>query len=80
MQSGDVSFHIHKVRSLNLHQGLEWRVSDDHTSKAAGVIVKHKPFKRVVTLETHGGTVLAELSHKRFVTASQFTYDSTNFR
>ena len=55
-------------------------MSDDHASKAAGVIVKHKPFKRVVTLETHGGTVLAELSHKRFVTASQFTYDSTNFR
>ena len=79
MQNGDVSFHIHKVRSLNPHQGLAWRVSDDHTSKAAAVIVKHKPFKRVVPFETHGGTMWAELSHKQFVTASQFTYDSTTF-
>ena len=62
---------------MNLLQGIEWHVSNGHDKGVAVIIVKHRPLKRVVTFEKFDGTLLAELSHERITTESEFTYSTT---
>lgn len=79
-EHGDVSFHVHRAKSLNPMQGEEWHISDAQNPTAAAVIVKQKPFKRVVTFETYDGTMMAEMSHERFSTDSEITYANEQYR
>ena len=80
VQHGDVSFHVHKAKSLNPLQGEEWHISDAQNPSTAAVIVKQKPFRRVVTFETYDGSMMAEMSHERFSTDSEITYANEQYR
>ncbi len=80
LQNGDISYHLHKVRTFSPFAASEWQLSDGSKTSPGTIIIRKPPFAGHVTFERRDGTLIADMGPRLLMTGSEFCWGGKVYR
>ena len=80
LQNGDISYHLHKVRTFSPFAASEWHLSDGSKTSPGTIIIRKSPFAGHVTFERKDGTLVADMGPRLLMTGSEFCWGGKVYR
>jgi len=80
VQNGDISYHLHKVRTFSPFAASEWQLSDGSKTSPGTIIIRKSPFAGHVTFERRDGTLIADMGPRLLMTGSEFCWGGKVYR
>lgn len=80
LQNGDISYHLHKVRTFSPFAASEWQLSDGSKTSPGTIIIRKSPFAGHVTFERKDGTLIADMGPRLLMTGSEFCWGGKVYR
>ncbi|DBA84699.1 TPA: hypothetical protein ACH3X1_005951 [Trebouxia sp. C0004] len=79
-ENGDITYHLHKVRTFSPFAASEWQLSDGSKTSPGTIIIRKSPFAGHVTFESRDGTLIADMGPRLLMTGSEFCWGSKVYR
>ncbi|KAL0047349.1 hypothetical protein WJX82_001169 [Trebouxia sp. C0006] len=79
-ENGDISYHLHKVRTFSPFAASEWQLSDGSKRSPGTIIIRKSPFAGHVTFERKDGTLIADMGPRLLMTGSEFCWGGKVYR
>ena len=80
LQNGDISYHLHKVRTFSPFAASEWQLSDGSKTSPGTIIIRKSPFAGHVTFERKDGTLIADMGTRLLMIGSEFCWGGKVYR
>ena len=80
MQKGEVSYHLHKVKTFSPFAAAEWHLSDSVDTSPGTLIIKKAPFASHVSIERRDGSLIADMGPRLLMTGSEICWGGRVYR
>ena len=80
LQNGDISYHLHKVKTFSPFSPAEWHLSDSVDTSPGTIIIRKSPFASHVSFERRDGTLIADMGSRLLMTGSEFCWGGRVYR
>lgn len=80
LQNGDITYHLHKVKTFSPFSASEWQLSDGSKTSPGTIIIRKSPFSGHVSFERRDGTLIADMGTRLMMTGSEFCWGGNAYR
>ena len=80
LQNGDVSYELHKIKTLSPFSASEWELSDGSKTSPGTIMIRKSPFAGHTSFERRDGSCLADMTNRLMMTGSEFCWEGKIYR